>query len=98
MAVASNRLASLSWTVFGLFFISRFLPACLPTRRMSLKKTCYQFGRFNSGRDGCVWLSRRRWPRLNSSSGPTGGVLRHAEFVRLRDDKNPKEVVRESIV
>ncbi|HZR16206.1 MAG TPA: hypothetical protein VFE51_02665 [Verrucomicrobiae bacterium] len=39
-----------------------------------------------------VWLRPETVAEIIS-----GGVLRHAQYVALRDDKNPKEVLRESI-
>jgi len=35
------------------------------------------------------------WPWLNSLSRTEGDRLRHSKFVALRDDKNPRDVVKE---
>jgi bifunctional non-homologous end joining protein LigD len=43
-----------------------------------------------------VWLKPRAVAEIKFAEWTTGGVLRHAEFVSLRDDKDPKEIVRES--
>jgi bifunctional non-homologous end joining protein LigD len=43
-----------------------------------------------------VWLNPEMVAEIKFAEWTSGGVLRHAEFVALRDDKDPKEVSRES--
>ena len=43
-----------------------------------------------------VWLKPKVVAEIKFAEWTSGGVLRHAEFVSLRDDKDPKEIVRES--
>ena len=43
-----------------------------------------------------VWLKPKVVAEIKFAEWTTGGVLRHAEFVALRDDKVPKDVVREN--
>ena len=43
-----------------------------------------------------VWLRPKTVAEIKFAEWTTGGILRHAEFVTLRDDKDPKEVVREA--
>ena len=45
-----------------------------------------------------VWLRPVTVAGIKFAEWTTGGVLRHAEFVALRDDKDPKEVIRENAV
>jgi bifunctional non-homologous end joining protein LigD len=42
-----------------------------------------------------VWVRPEMVAEIKFAEWTTGGVLRHAEFVTLRDDKHPKEVVTE---
>jgi bifunctional non-homologous end joining protein LigD len=44
----------------------------------------------------CVWLMPKAIAEIKFAEWTIGGVLRHAEFVALREDKDPKDVVRES--
>jgi DNA ligase D-like protein (predicted ligase) len=44
-----------------------------------------------------VWLRPETVAEIKFAEWTTGGVLRHAEFVTLRDDKNPREIVRDSV-
>ncbi len=44
-----------------------------------------------------IWLRPETVAEMKFAEWTQGGVLRHAEFVTLRDDKDPKEVVRENI-
>jgi bifunctional non-homologous end joining protein LigD len=44
-----------------------------------------------------VWLKPKAVAEIRFAEWTTGGVLRHAEFVSLRDDKAPKEVIREDV-
>jgi len=41
-----------------------------------------------------VWLKSETVAEIKFAKWTTGGVLRHAEFVTLRDDKAPNEIVR----
>jgi len=41
-----------------------------------------------------VWLKPKAVAEIKFAEWTTGDVLRHAEFVRMRDDKDPKEVAR----
>ncbi len=43
-----------------------------------------------------VWLRPETVAEIKFAEWTTGGVLRHAEFVAVRDDKDPKEVMREN--
>jgi bifunctional non-homologous end joining protein LigD len=43
-----------------------------------------------------VWLKAKAVAEIKFAEWTTGGVLRHAEFVSLRDDKDPQDVVREN--
>ncbi|MEY2429828.1 MAG: bifunctional non-ous end joining protein LigD [Verrucomicrobiota bacterium] len=42
-----------------------------------------------------VWLRPQIMADIKFAEWTRGGVLRHAEFVAVRDDKEPSEVVRE---
>jgi bifunctional non-homologous end joining protein LigD len=44
-----------------------------------------------------VWLRPETVAQIMFAEWTTGGVLRHAEFVAVRDVKDPKEVIRESV-
>jgi DNA ligase D-like protein (predicted ligase) len=44
-----------------------------------------------------VWLRPEAVGEIKFAEWTTGGVLRHAEFVTVRDDKDPKDVVRENV-
>jgi DNA ligase D-like protein (predicted ligase) len=44
-----------------------------------------------------VWLRPKAVAEIKFAEWTNGGVLRHAEFVTLREDKDSKEVVREAI-
>ena len=44
-----------------------------------------------------VWLQPETVAEIKFAEWTTGGVLRHAEFVALRDDKEPKEVMRDDV-
>ena len=44
-----------------------------------------------------VWLKPKAVAEIKFAEWTTGGVLRHAEFVALREDKDPKEVSRENV-
>ena len=43
-----------------------------------------------------VWLRPKAVAQIKFAEWTTGGVLRHAEFVALREDKDPKEIAREA--
>jgi len=43
-----------------------------------------------------VWLKPEVVAEIKFTEWTAGGVLRHAEFIYLRDDKSPQEVSRES--
>jgi ATP-dependent DNA ligase len=45
-----------------------------------------------------IWLRPETVAEIKFAEWTTGGVLRHAEFVAVRDDKDPKEVIRETVV
>jgi len=45
-----------------------------------------------------TWLRPEAVAEIKFAEWTTGGVLRHAEFVALRDDTDPKEVLRENVV
>src|SRR5215467_5947845 len=44
----------------------------------------------------CVWLRPEAVAQIECLEWTAGDRLRHSKFVRLRDDKNPREVVKES--
>lgn len=44
-----------------------------------------------------VWLNPEAVAEIKFAEWTTGGVLRHAEFVSLSEDKDPREVVREIV-
>jgi len=44
----------------------------------------------------CVWLRPEAVAQIECLEWTAGDRLRHSRFVRLRDDKNPREVVKES--
>jgi bifunctional non-homologous end joining protein LigD len=44
---------------------------------------------------GCIWVKPRIVVRIDFAEWTGGGKLRHTSFVALRDDKDPKKVVRE---
>ncbi len=43
-----------------------------------------------------IWLKPEIVAEIKFTEWTSGSVLRHAEFVDLRDDKQPHEVTRES--
>jgi bifunctional non-homologous end joining protein LigD len=43
-----------------------------------------------------VWLTPKAMAEIKFAEWTTGGVFRHVEFVSLRDDKDPKDVVGEN--
>jgi bifunctional non-homologous end joining protein LigD len=45
-----------------------------------------------------VWLNPEIVAEIKFAEWTSGSILRHAEFVALRDDKDPKEVGREDPV
>jgi DNA ligase D-like protein (predicted ligase) len=45
---------------------------------------------------GCVWLKPKTVVRIDFAEWTGGDKLRHTKFIGLRDDKEPKKVVRES--
>jgi len=45
----------------------------------------------------CVWLRPEAVAQIEFLEWTAGDRLRHAKFVRLRDDKNPLEVVKEQV-
>ena len=45
----------------------------------------------------CVWLKPQLVAQIEFGEWTPDGHLRHSKFVGLRDDKNPHEVVRESL-
>jgi len=45
-----------------------------------------------------AWLTPETVAEIKFAEWTAGGVLRHAEFVTLRDDKDPNEVSRENPV
>jgi ATP-dependent DNA ligase len=44
----------------------------------------------------CVWLKPQLVAQIEFTEWTPDGHLRHSKFVGLREDKNPREVVRES--
>jgi bifunctional non-homologous end joining protein LigD len=42
-----------------------------------------------------VWLEQRVVAEVKFTEWTSGGVLRHPQFVGIRDDKIPQEVIRE---
>src|SRR5687767_1147200 len=44
----------------------------------------------------CVWLKPQLVAQIEFTEWTPDGHLRHSKFVGLRDDKDPREVVRES--
>ena len=44
----------------------------------------------------CVWLRPELVAQIDFTEWTPDGHLRHSRFVGLRDDKDPREVVRES--
>jgi len=42
-----------------------------------------------------TWLRPQLVAEIKFAEWTTAGILRHAEFAALRDDKDPKEVLRE---
>ena len=47
--------------------------------------------------DKYIWVKPQLVAAVKFTEWTTGGVLRHAEFGGLRDDKVPGEVVREDL-
>jgi bifunctional non-homologous end joining protein LigD len=45
---------------------------------------------------GCVWLKPEAVVRVDFAEWTGGGKLRHTKFVAMRDDKDPRKVVRET--
>jgi bifunctional non-homologous end joining protein LigD len=45
---------------------------------------------------GCVWLDPRAVARIDFTEWTDAHHLRHSKFVAMRDDKDPRKVVRES--
>jgi DNA ligase D-like protein (predicted ligase) len=45
---------------------------------------------------GCIWLKPEAVARIDFREWTGGDKLRHTKFVALRDDKDPRKVVRES--
>jgi len=43
----------------------------------------------------CLWLRPERVAQVEFLEWTSGDRLRHARFVRLREDKEPREVVKE---
>ena len=44
-----------------------------------------------------IWLRHETVAEIKFAEWTTASILRHAEFVTLRDDKSPTEVTREDI-
>jgi bifunctional non-homologous end joining protein LigD len=44
-----------------------------------------------------IWLKPETVAEIKFAEWTKGGVLRHAEFVTLREDKDPKEITRENL-
>ena len=58
-------------------------------------------GRFGEGLTAekmtqCIWLRPEAVAEIEFLEWTGADSLRHAKFIRLRDDKNPREVVRET--
>jgi len=47
--------------------------------------------------DNYVWVEPQLVADVKFTEWTRGGVLRHAEFSGLRDDKDPAEVTREGV-
>jgi ATP-dependent DNA ligase len=45
---------------------------------------------------GCIWLKPEAVVRIDFLEWTEGNKLRHPNFVALRDDKDPRKVVRET--
>ena len=45
---------------------------------------------------GCVWLTPKAVARIDFAEWTGADKLRHTKFVALRDDKDPRKVVRET--
>ena len=46
----------------------------------------------------CVWLGPKLVAQIEFTEWTPDGHLRHSRFIGLRDDKDPREVVREKII
>jgi ATP-dependent DNA ligase len=44
---------------------------------------------------GCIWLKPETVVRVDFAEWTGGDKLRHTKFVAMRDDKDPRKVVRE---
>jgi bifunctional non-homologous end joining protein LigD len=44
----------------------------------------------------CRWLKPKLVAQVEFTEWTTGNHLRHAKFVALREDKNPREVTKET--
>ena len=67
---------------------------------MSLPTT--RTGRWGEGvtaeeMDDYIWLRPEIVADIKFAEWTAGDVLRHAEFAGLREDKDPKEVIKESV-
>ena len=63
--------------------------------RVSTKKSYWDEGVTAEEMNDCIWLRPQVVADIGFAEWTTGGVLRHAEFVALREDKLPTAVRRE---
>ncbi len=71
---------------------------CPFTNLLTSKKSHWGEGVTAEEKGDYVWLKPEVVAEVKFAEWTKGGVLRHAEFRTVRDDKDPKEVVRESAV
>jgi len=45
---------------------------------------------------GCIWVKPSAVVRIDFADWTGGNKLRHTKFIAMRDDKDPREVVRET--
>jgi DNA ligase D-like protein (predicted ligase) len=69
------------------------IPSC-PFANLPEKKRT-QFSLTREEMKNCVWLKPQLVAQIEFTEWTPDGHLRHSRFVGLRDDKNPREVVRE---
>jgi bifunctional non-homologous end joining protein LigD len=60
------------------------------------EKKCTMYALTGEEMKKCVWLKPERVAQIEFAEWTPDGHLRHSTFVGLRDDKNPREIVREA--
>ena len=74
--------------------LKRLVIASCPFANLPEKKRT-QFSLTREEMKNCIWLKPELVAQIEFTEWTPDGHLRHSKFVGLRDDKNPREVVRE---